>query len=268
MADVAWSDKRKALIPGEYENGMFVPFNGDDPIPADQVVASKPQMKIKALNDAGELEEMSLDDAIKSSSRRNERWLRTKGVWWIAGITGVLWTLSMIGARQSTVGAPQASHSVVLADELKKTREAERYRVEQIKAGGERSYQDLKDRIARQKAGGAPVKSDPSSAHHRWIVNHTFSACPSASDWFPLADALDRGDLSVDLPSRCRKLRPGEIVHAPSQGNREAVTRDGHSYERIELAGGRIMWTDSLDEITASDLGVVQNNSGLKAGRK
>ena len=53
MADVAWSDKRRALIPGKYENGLFVPFNGDDPIPADQVVASKPPRKIRALNDAG-----------------------------------------------------------------------------------------------------------------------------------------------------------------------------------------------------------------------
>lgn len=119
MADVAWSDQRRALIPGKYENGLFVPFNGDDPIPADQVVASKPPRKIRALNDAGQLEEMSLDDAIESSSRRNERWLRTKGVWWVAGIATALWVLSMIGGRESKVDLVQAPQTVGAADERK-----------------------------------------------------------------------------------------------------------------------------------------------------
>jgi hypothetical protein len=147
-------------------------------------------------------------------------------------------------------------------------READRYRVERIKEGGDRSYRDMKDRIARKKARGASVANDPSTTPHRWRVNLTFSACPSASDWFPLADALKRGDLSVDLSPSCRKLQPGEIVNAPSQGSRETITHDGHDYERIELAGGRVMWTDSLDEITASDLGPAHHNSELKVGRE
>ncbi len=146
--------------------------------------------------------------------------------------------------------------------------EAERYRVERIKEGGDRSYRDMKDRIAREKAGGASVTNDRSTTPHQWRVNLTFSACPSASDWFPLADALKRGDVSVDLSSSCRKLQPGEIVRAPSQGSRETITHDGHDYERIELVGGRVMWTDSLDEITASDLGPVHHNSELKEGRR
>lgn len=261
MADLAWSGKRKALIPGKYENGMFVPFNGDDPIPADQVVASKPPLTIEALNENGELEEMSVGDAYKAASRRNNQWMRTKGVWWIAGITAVLWTLSMIGARESGPTASEAERQ-----QREEAREAERYRVEQIKEGGDRSYRDLEDRIALKKAGAASVASDPPTIPHRWIVNHTFSVCPSASDWFPVAEALKRGDFSVDLPSNCRKLRPGEIVQAPSQGNRETITHDGHDYERIELAGGRTMWTDSLDQITASDLGV--NNGDVMKGRR
>lgn len=99
MADVAWSEKRRALIPGKYENGFFVPFNGDDPIPADQVVASKPPIKVKAMNEEGEFKDMSLGDAYRASSRRTDQWLRTKGIWWILGITLALWILSMIGTR-------------------------------------------------------------------------------------------------------------------------------------------------------------------------
>lgn len=124
MADVAWSEKRKALIPGKYENGMFVPFNGDEPIPAHEVVASKPPTKIKALNEAGELEEMSPSEASNTSSVRISQWMRTKGVWWIAGITVALWTLSMIGARQSTVDISPVTDTVVAANERKNPIEA------------------------------------------------------------------------------------------------------------------------------------------------
>lgn len=148
------------------------------------------------------------------------------------------------------------------------TREAERRRVERIEAGGDRAYQDIKNRIALDEAGGVPAASNKSKNLRRWRVNLTFSACPAASDWLPLADALKRGDVSVELPSSCRKLQPGEIIHAPLKGGRETVTHDGHDYARIELTGGRIMWTDSLDEITASDLGEVKQIGDNNGDRK
>jgi ATP-dependent DNA ligase len=123
---------------------------------------------------------------------------------------------------------------------------AERH--EAIKAGALRIREDAE---TRRKVG---TKLSPGSAERKYLVNLFFSACPKASDWFQMQEAVGRGDVSVNLPASCKQLTPGAIIYAAPPGKRNTVSHLGHDYEEIRL--GKVkMWTDSLDEIAARDLG-------------
>lgn len=105
MADLAWSEKRKAMIPGQYQDGFFVPFNGDEPIPQEKVFASKPPMRIPAKNDRSEIEEMSLSEAFGSGHRRDMRRAGKFAKWWFGGMAmiALAWILMSPKAKDISV---------------------------------------------------------------------------------------------------------------------------------------------------------------------
>lgn len=122
-------------------------------------------------------------------------------------------------------------------------------------ASGERVAKFAK--WAEQDAASARAERDridPAPHTGRYIVNFQFSGCPAASDWFAMQDAVAHGDLSVDLPPRCRKLQPGTRVRAAPKGQRETISHNGHDYERGEFEDGTPFWTDGMDRMTVSPI--------------
>lgn len=117
-------------------------------------------------------------------------------------------------------------------------------RSEALRAGSERS---AKARVANQRGAGADA---PESS--QWIVNMPFSACPVASDWFGMQDAVEAGDFAVELPSTCFKVLPGTLVVALPEDVRPARSYKGRDYEMGQFENGQAFYTDSMDGVTMS----------------
>lgn len=87
--------------------------------------------------------------------------------------------------------------------------------------------------------------SDEVSSRRYVVVNPLF-ACPNASDFHAKIDGLIRGDPSVPLPGRCRKLEEGTIV-IEQPGLRPSVPYRGFDLEQATLVSGEVFWSDELN---------------------
>lgn len=85
-----------------------------------------------------------------------------------------------------------------------------------------------------------------------WKVTlHSIAVCPSAADWYPGAEAIERLEPEniPDLPDRCWRLKMGETVKLPPAGMRKIDIHADHVIMQAHTATGREFWTDELDQL-------------------
>lgn len=100
------------------------------------------------------------------------------------------------------------------------------------------------------------VVDPPSEAvlTQRHEVKLAFRACPRAADWFNFQDAVEKQDVSVDLPNSCRMVGRGTIISVEPTERRRTLVRKGHSYQQGFYADGTEFWTDSMDDLSITKL--------------
>jgi hypothetical protein len=165
--------------------------------------------------------------------------------------TSVLIALSLCSACEAPVqnSAANQDKSAIVGAPSKDQSEDER--IEALKAGAARTRDEALAQVAAEKAG---IRQEPEQGLHKWTVNSTFMACPRASDWYGVVDAGEAGDMTVNLPPRCYKISPGTKILAKDHGLRETQKYKRAEFEKGQVDGGAVFWTDELDRVTLSRL--------------
>lgn len=79
----------------------------------------------------------------------------------------------------------------------------------------------------------------------------SIAVCPSAADWYPGAEAIQRleFDKLPDLSDDCWRLKKGETVKLPPAGKRKIEIHADHVIMQAFTGTGREFWTDELDQL-------------------
>ena len=83
------------------------------------------------------------------------------------------------------------------------------------------------------------------------VALYSIAVCPSAADWYPGAEAIQRLEFESipDLPDHCWRLKQGDIIKLPPPGKRRIEIHADHVIMQAHTAAGREFWTDELGEI-------------------
>jgi hypothetical protein len=95
----------------------------------------------------------------------------------------------------------------------------------------------------------------------RWRVRIPVTVCPSASDWYPASEALQRAiannrtDFDLPhLPQHCWRIERGDTVRLPPAGSRNIDTHADHILFQARTEDGRVFWTDEIDSVSMEPL--------------